>query len=209
MPVIPLTQTSSVEAILNSITYDVQVSRWFGHLLLSPKVQSVLAGKNQADTFYRQLRLARAIESLILAALALSVFISYLTHSLLPSVGLVVVTAFPFIRMSQEKNKSIRQLAEILLLQDFSREDLKQKTLFQVGEFYHRRFAVLSLLDFIAQFDALLFIAMLPILLLPFLNPTVPPKMMIISWLLGYLICFQGIGIFILNFGSSPKSTTN
>jgi len=178
---------SSATAILNSIEFDPQTRRWFTLLILQPGVQARLqknqAGQQALQEIHRALRSKRTVLSLFVVILSLA-FIQM--SWILLAAGMIFLLGL--LHPLKSLTKNLRQISKTLLLEDFGEELLTQHTLYQVGEIYHRRYAVISLVEMISRSDRLLVYLIVAPIIFCLLLPTVSMGKFILTLLFVYAI---------------------
>ena len=143
---------SSLEAILGSIENDDQVFRWFHFLILQSPIKAKLSKDSNSPVLYKKLSAVSLLE--ILLSLGFIGFIFWIythPHIFLWSAVLVFLPAY--IKLMSSKKKIVVDLSRHILKEDFTEDQLRQKTLYQVAEHYGREYKIPSLVDTIFKLD--------------------------------------------------------
>lgn len=150
---IPLSQVSSLEAIINSIQFDPQVGRWFSLLIEQPVVQEKLKEANPSiKNDYSALRKIVGLQIFlnIVSLLSLCLYCwSKKYFYLLPLLPLIYST----LKILSQKKILRGQISRQLLVLDFPGDSLPSKSLYQIAETYSRIYQIPSLVDTIYHWD--------------------------------------------------------
>ncbi len=142
---------SSLEAILSSIETDEQVYRWFTLLIIQPEVVKHLASST-SDQLYAKLKQFTVLQRTIYLACFLGlVAVIFWKKFLYLTLGLIVI--YPLYKIHKDKKKIVIEISSTLLQKDYEKNELSQKTLYQLCEIYSRKYNIPSLVDTIYALD--------------------------------------------------------
>jgi hypothetical protein len=143
---------SSLEAILSSIETDDQVYRWFSFLVVQPALKKSIVNQDSTTKVYDALKKINLFQGLIYIFLLVALFyILWSKQFIYLLLGLLFI--YPLFKIHSLKKKYVVELSRILLTRDFKPEEISQKTLYQLGEIYSRKFNIPSLVDTIYALD--------------------------------------------------------
>ena len=152
MPVSFHKNVSSIEAIASSIETDEQVYRWFTFLIVQPALKANLLKEENAGELYAQFKkaalLQRTLYSFLLLCLCIIVFSKKFVY-----LGAGILFIYPLIKIHLKKKDCVVKISTLLLKHDFDMAELCQKTLYQLGEIYSRKYNIPSLVDTIYALD--------------------------------------------------------
>ncbi|MFC1703544.1 hypothetical protein ACFL1E_01995 [Candidatus Omnitrophota bacterium] len=143
---------SSIESIASSIETDHQVYRWFSFLIAQPGVKQRLEKvKGYIELCCRLSKAIRVQRMLCAVLLCVGLFALYTEEYIY--FGWVPILMYPCIRLHYLRKKTVVEISTQLITCDYKKQELSQKTLYQLGEIYSRKYDTLSLVDGIQALD--------------------------------------------------------
>jgi len=143
---------TSIKSLISTIRTDKQVRRWFAHLISQQTVQGMLSKDNETEAAYRRLRNVsyqeRIARFFLLGALSLAVITFQFRWGLLAA-ALFMVNIF----LQMQKKGCVVKICSFLISKDFDKSLFAQNTLYQIGEFYSRKYNVAPLINAITSVD--------------------------------------------------------
>ncbi|MCK5014050.1 MAG: hypothetical protein KAS66_09530 [Candidatus Omnitrophica bacterium] len=143
---------TSINALISTIKTDKQVRWWFVCLLLQRALKEELSQNKEAGALYKKFRsilcLEKVIFFLLLIVFLLVIVTRQFQYSFLPVI-FFVISVFLQVR----KRQYIVKVCTFLLKRDFDRSLFARKTLYQIGEFYGRKYNVVSLVNTVTSVD--------------------------------------------------------
>ncbi len=191
-------RVSNIDAIINSISTDGQVARWFLLLLTLPKIKSRLEEDIELRDLYACLDRITFWQNMLVFILFIFAFLFvYLNQYLLLEVVLVVLLSFLLMKLFRNKKKYIARISRKILLDDFGEKELEYKTLYHVCEIYSRKYNIPSFVDVSFSISNIcVYVMMITILMVDIVMP-------VHFWLsILIIIVVFGIVIYILNIKS-------
>ena len=148
-----------MEAILSTIQTDTQVRRWFSFLISQPAVKSLLSNNTNTNKQYAGLKSILILQSLLSLSATIILLIIFFTKNyfLFLSFPLLII---PYYKLHFMEINCITQIAEQIVSTDFDQHDLKNKTLYQIGNLYNKKYGVPSLVNSIYNAERILFISL-------------------------------------------------
>lgn len=143
---------SSLEAILSSIETDEQVYRWFSFLVVQSGVRESIFKTNNSQALYDELKKTNFLQGVLYLILFFALFLILFSKQF-PYLLFGLVFIYPLLKVHNKKKKLIVSLSRNVLTQDFKPDELPQKTLYQIGEIYSRKYNIPSLVDTIYVLD--------------------------------------------------------
>ncbi|MFA5259701.1 MAG: hypothetical protein WC450_00565 [Candidatus Omnitrophota bacterium] len=165
---------TTLESLGATIQNDYQVLTWFSLLLNTPAIRSFLTARNDGakhvyERFSRLSHLQSGMTGLLGGiVLAAGVFPQDYIWG-----GMALSLFAGILSVHRKKTAVIRKLALILIPDNFDQQSLGRQTLYQITEFYARKYGIPSLIEVIniftraAQDTAVVFLMML-LLFIPF-----------------------------------------
>ena len=142
------------EVLENSIHTDWQVHRWFLCLVLNGEARRFLETEQQAKKYCQLLQKMSFFSSFLYVLLLLSSTLFVMTRS--PAcLGVILLGLGGLIYIFGQSKDAVVFLSHKLVNKDFPPEKLGQTTLYQMGEYYARQYAVPSMVDVICAQDYL------------------------------------------------------
>lgn len=146
---------TSLRSLKRTIERDPDTLRWFTYLLTRPQVKNTLLSLGAPAGHYRQLN-ALIIGQLALNAVFVTLYGIFLYSKqpiyLISAAALILLTLI----LKHIAKQTVLSVSEILITRDFTQENFAYKTLYQIGEFYARRYRVRSLLNTLTSADTLM-----------------------------------------------------
>ncbi len=146
---------SSPEALLSSIARDRHVHRWFTFLITHRDVKAKLSVEENIKKLYNELRTStirkRLLLTAILCCLCPVVFLNQYVY-----IAILALLIYHYIAIRSRNKKQVIKISEYMLFKDFERSDICEKTLYQIGEEYSRKYSIPSLVDAVSGIDSAL-----------------------------------------------------
>jgi len=143
---------TSVNSLISTIKTDKQVRRWFAYLISQQAVKRDLSDNREASEAYKKIRnisfQERAIYLFLFCALLFMIITRQFKYSFLLAVP-VLINIFLYVR----KKECIIKICSFLISDGFHQSSFARLTLYQIGEFYSRKYSVISLVDAITSVD--------------------------------------------------------
>ena len=147
-------QITTPQALSNTIKNDSYVLWWFASLIVQPKLRAYLNQKQDSNIRLQYQRLARI---LLLRALGYFILLCLGYQAISTRqwwlAGFLPAMIWIFFLIKKTFSQTIEKISSKLIEKDFPHPLLNQKTIFQIGEFYSRRYQVPSLVDNITSMD--------------------------------------------------------
>lgn len=143
---------SSLEALASSIRCDHQVYRWFLRLIRLGDVRAWCRNQDSGKELYDRLS---KISLLINGIYCLGLSVAFLSVALSDFRILwwnLLIAGIGF-SLYKYKRGIVSELGKILICKDFEPADVSQNTLYEIGEFYGRKYQIASLVDMIYVTD--------------------------------------------------------
>lgn len=143
---------TSINAIISTIRVDKQVRRWFTHLILQKSVENQLSEKKDVEAAYKRAKNISFWEKVLhflFFCLLLFVVIARQPNYAIFVIAFLPVSIFLYVK----KKECTIKISSSLINADFNEEAFAQKTLYQIGEFYSRKYGVVSLVDAVTSVD--------------------------------------------------------
>ncbi len=146
---------TSMSSLQSTIETDKHVFRWFMYLITEPAVKSDIILDQNTQKRYDQLKTTISYQRIsCLFLLCLLFFTYYSKQYLLLFLGAALL-CFCII-LHQKIRKMVSQISIHLISQDFQQSNFDQKTLYQIGEFYGRKYKIKSLVIAMTSVDAII-----------------------------------------------------
>ncbi len=146
---------TSIKALLSTIKIDGQVRRWFSYLILQKEVRGELSVDRLVQSLYRKIDtisfLERIVYFLLLAGIIAIVFTENSQYSFL-----IMIPVSVAIFLSIRRKELIVRVCSALFKRDFTQALFAQKTLYQIGEFYGKKYSTVSLVDAMTSFNVII-----------------------------------------------------
>ncbi len=143
---------TSINSLISTIKTDKQVRRWFLYLISQPGFKAEISEGREAGALYKKFRSVlyqeRAIFFFLLGALLFIVIARQFQYSL----SLVVFFVISILSQIRKKEYQLK-ICAFLVNRDFNEASFAQKTLYQIGEWYSRKYQVVSLVHAITSVD--------------------------------------------------------
>lgn len=156
---------SSFDAIINSITFDSEVCRWFTFLVTQPGLAAELQAEKGIPPLYQKLKSVFRKQRILLIALTAAASASLFFPPRWAVLSLLSVLSFYWAYLEQVKKKCVTAISASLIRRDYSADTLLQTTLYQLGEHYSRKYRIPSLVDKIFRANQILKFAVIFFLL--------------------------------------------
>ena len=143
---------TSIDALLSTIRTDTQTYRWFTFAVLHPSIQSQIIKTTNTNKLYAHLKQILIYQRLAYMALTAFCGIAIASKNNL-YFGLCLLLIYPLTALHNRKKNIIVHISQYLLSQDFDSSTIAQKTLYQISEFYAKRYNIPSLIDIISHYD--------------------------------------------------------
>ena len=145
-------EVTTPEALANSIETDQHVLRWFTLLVVQPSLRARFDQDPQTQRLYQILKQVVVAQYLLYLFVGGSFFIlMYLGHY--PYLWLGLLLIFPALYLHQRLKYCVRGIGMAIVQRDFDPSLLRQKTLYQISEFYSRKYQIPSIVDNIFAWD--------------------------------------------------------
>jgi hypothetical protein len=153
MPQGSCTPATSFSTLISTIKDDQHVFRWFMHLIEQPAVKTELVREENIRGLYAQLRRNLRYQYILYPPILIALSIAFLQHQyLIGGVGMILI--YFYYAAHQKIRKCVSSVSTRLIAQDFDETSLHEKTLYQIGEFYSRKYKIKSLVHSITSVDA-------------------------------------------------------
>ena len=143
---------TSVNSLISTIKTDKQVRRWFIYLILQRGLKEELSEKREARALYKKFRSILYQEKAAFF-LFLSVFLFIVVTQQFQYSFLLIIFFVICVLLQVRKREYIVKICTFLVNRDFDRSLFAQKTLYQIGEFYGRKYNIVSLVNTITFVD--------------------------------------------------------
>lgn len=145
---------TSLKALSKTIRHDGQVCRWFRYLVMHKELRGELASNQRVKTAYKWFSLISVVESVIYCLLiGLLYLIVWGKTVMLGALAIVLVGIG--ISLNFVKRELTARICSVLFERDFIPAAFSQKTLYQIGEFYAKKYGVTPLVNAITSSDAI------------------------------------------------------
>lgn len=145
-------EVTSPEALASSIDTDQHVLRWFTLLVVQPAIRQRASQDPKLQPLYSSLRITVTVQYLLYLLLAGAFFmIVYLNHYLY--LWLILLFVIPALYLHQRLKHCIQKIGLDIVQKDFEPSVLRQKTLYQISEFYSQQYRIPSIVDNIFTWD--------------------------------------------------------
>lgn len=143
----PIVQVSSREAFANTLKSDYQVNRWFLYIIQQPEASEELRKIKEAEKSLSKLKTLVLIQQInFLAAALWMIWAMFSSNKWLSVSGFIVLTAGLFM-ISKMKTRLVQEVGLYMLQRDFPEKSIEKYTLYEVGEFYSRKYKITALID--------------------------------------------------------------
>ena len=143
---------TSINSLISTIKTDKQVHRWFLYLISQPGFREEASKDPETGALYKKFRrlfyMERTAFVLLLGTLVFVVMTQQFQH-ILPLAALFVASVF----LQVKKRGYVVGACSFLVNRDFEEAQFAHKTLYQIGEFYSRRYHIVSLVNAITSVD--------------------------------------------------------
>ncbi|MBI3617012.1 MAG: hypothetical protein HY210_02200 [Candidatus Omnitrophica bacterium] len=143
---------SSINSIASSIKTDPQVFRWFFYALSQTNIRSELVKNRDIRELYDGLEKNSKLYVLVFSALVLVLFTAYSAKIYFLTLSAPVLVYFLF-KIDRRRKDTLSKISIPMLLSHFEEAALKQKTLYQICEYYAQKYSIASLVDFNLRAD--------------------------------------------------------
>ncbi len=144
--------SGNLEAIINSIKYDQQVQQWFTRFLLSLNNSESYAEDNNFNENLKKLKKYLFFCNIIIIAFLILIIFGLLGKCLL-SIGLAIFCFLYYEKLNYKSRLVTAELASKVIKNDFSLDELNNKSLYQISEIYSKKYKIPSLVDSIYLLD--------------------------------------------------------
>ena len=144
---------TSINSLISTIKTDKQVRRWFVYLISQRGLKEELSEKREAGALYKRFRSILYQEKVIFFLL-LSIFLFIVVTQQFQYSFLLIVFFVISVLLQVRKRGYIVEICTFLVNRDFDRSLFAQKTLYQIGEFYGRKYNIISLVNAVTFVDA-------------------------------------------------------
>lgn len=145
---IPTTQISTIDAFANTLKTDLQVNRWFLFLIQQPAAYKELSESPLIIKDVSQLNRAILIQRVLflIAIVLLAVLFPAPAVRTVPFLCLAItLTGLAFLAFV--KINLVKKIGLFMLRRDFTESGIRLLTLYEVGEYYSRKYHVTALVD--------------------------------------------------------------
>ncbi len=143
---------TSINSLISTIKTDKHVQRWFLYLISQPGFREEASKDLETGALYKKFRrlfyMERTAFVLLLGTLVFVVMTQQFQH-ILPLAALFVASVF----LQVKKRGYVVGACSFLVNRDFEEAQFAHKTLYQIGEFYSRRYHIVSLVNAITSVD--------------------------------------------------------
>ncbi len=143
---------TSINSLISTIKTDKQVRRWFLYLISRPGFREEALQDPKIGILYKRFRrlfcLERTAFILLSGTLVFVVMTRQFQHSL-PLAVLIASSVF----FQVKKKDCVVGVCSFMVNRDFNEARFARKTLYQIGEFYGRRYHIVSLVNAITSVD--------------------------------------------------------
>jgi len=143
---------TSLTALQRTIETDQDVFRWFLYLISQAAVKTEIATENNIQQLYTRLKITIFYQQALWALFLVLAFFTYHSKEYLPILLGAVVLLFCFI-LNQKVKRLVTEISTSMISRDFQKSNFGQQTLFQIGEFYVKKYNVKSLLMMLTSVD--------------------------------------------------------
>jgi hypothetical protein len=144
---------TSFSTLASTIKNDQHVFRWFIHLIEQPAVKTELVREENIRGLYVQLRRNLLCQYVLYPPVLIALSVTFLQHRYL-SGGAGIILIYLYYLAHQRARGCVSSISTRLIARDFDETSLQEKTLYQVGEFYSRKYKIKSLVHGITSADA-------------------------------------------------------
>ena len=145
-------EVTTPEALASSIDTDQHVLRWFTLFIVQPAVQARGMDNPTTQKLYAALK-GIVTQQFFLYLFLEGAFVVIVFLKLYPYFWLGALFIFPGLFLHARLKKCVREISLPIVLTDFDNSTLRQKTLYQISEFYSRQYHFPSLVDNIFKWD--------------------------------------------------------
>lgn len=149
------TPATSFSTLTSTIKNDQHVFRWFMHLIEQPAVKIELIQEEDIRGLYVHLRRNLRYQYILYLFILSALVIAFLQHQYLVVVGGVsIILIYAYCTAHQKLRQCVSSISTRLIAHDFDEASLQENTLYQIGEFYSRKYKIKSLVHCITSVDA-------------------------------------------------------
>jgi hypothetical protein len=145
-------EVTTPEALASSIEIDHHVLRWFSLLIVQPAIRVRQIHRPKMVGSYRMLKVLIIAQYVWHLAVGGSLFILLYLRNY-SGLWWMLTLIVPAILLQQALKKCAQEIGMDIVGQDFDPAGLRQKTLYQISEFYSRKYGVPSIVDNIFVWD--------------------------------------------------------
>lgn len=143
---LPTQFVTTPEALASSIETDKHVLQWFTYLIVQPSIQSRFRDEPPIQKLYRDLKKIVILQHVLYLSLLAAFFLIIYTKQYFYLLGILVLI-YPYVKLHIALKNCVRDISMSMILKDFEDSALRQKTLYQISEFYSRQCHIPSLVD--------------------------------------------------------------
>jgi len=147
-------RVTSIKSLASTISTDRQVRRWFTYLILHQTVRRELSNNKEIESAYKRIKNIFLQEKIICILSVCILLLAVMTHQWECGLGAAILLGINGFLQAKNK-KSIIKVCDSLISRDFNQQSFAQKTLYQIGEIYSRKYNIISLVDAVTSTEAL------------------------------------------------------
>ncbi|MGE0269353.1 MAG: hypothetical protein AB7S78_12960 [Candidatus Omnitrophota bacterium] len=145
--IIPITQVSTIEAFANTLKSDYQVNRWFLYIMQQPSASEELCKSSEVAHSFSRLKTWVIVQRfLFLTVIPWAVTALFFPINWISVISLAVLVT-GMLSVAVVKINLVKKIALHMLQRDFGGKSLEKLTLYEVGEFYGRKYNTTALVD--------------------------------------------------------------
>lgn len=145
---IPTTQISTIDAFANTLKNDYQVNRWFLFLIQQPAADKELRESQSIVKDISHLNTAILIQRVLFLITFILIAVLIPAPAIMPvPFFFLIVTLAGLASLAFIKINLVRKIGLYMLRRDFTESGIGQLTLYEVGEYYSRKYHVTALVD--------------------------------------------------------------
>ncbi len=143
---------SSISSFKKTIFNDRHTYSWFKYLLLTPEIKQTLSQNKTAVVIYGKIKNASLSQAFLVIICILLFLLNFYKKQPLFLAVLVIIFIFLFKIYCAQKSH-VQELALMLIQDDFKEDSLEQNTLYQITEYYSKKWAFPSFVSYMFKAD--------------------------------------------------------
>jgi len=151
---------NNIAIVKSSLKEDKHTYRWFMKLILLSQVKSELRKNAYINGLYSKLQKSLAVQHISLAFILLFCTF-FITIDKPLNLTIILIPLWLGIKAYIKKRRYILEISSYLISRDFNNDSASAYTLYQVTEYYSRRYGVPSLVDILHTLDTISIITIL------------------------------------------------